>query len=382
MQRLAAIAAALLAACQFLVSADALHAQERMDADQPSVASTAGAVFGQASTRTMLRQSWVEEWDPAARRWVRVSEVRSGATQGPSVDDPEPAVRPATAIVGPSADRSGPSNRARLGFEQRQSFAVPAVGPKPISGIPGREMIAAYGPFRVTDPQRAVLVGATDAHTPRLFDAMLRDFPALEVIEMVDAPGTDHDIANLALGRRIREAGLATHVPEGGSVRSGAVELFLAGSQRTIEPGARFAVHSWLDSQGREADDFAPNAPAHRMYINYYVEMGLSEQRARDFYAMTNSVPHSSALWLRADEMRAWIAPTRQRRAARTIAALVPPVNLDEPPLALPPAVAQAPVQDFGSVAASPVGQGLPSIDYADLTHTIFAWSGTALRST
>lgn len=33
----------------------------------------------------------------------------------------------------------------------------------------------------------------------------------------------------------------------------------------------------------------------------------MSEERARDFYAMTNSVSHDEARWLNSREMRRWI---------------------------------------------------------------------------
>jgi hypothetical protein len=172
-------------------------------------------------------------------------------------------------------------------------------------------MLAQYGPFIVIDAGRAAIIGSTDSISPHHFDAMLRDFPQISVLEMVEAPGTSNDIANLAVGRRIRAAGLNTLVPVGGSVRSGAVELFLAGAIRTVEEGAQFAVHSWLDNHGREPDDFAADHPANRLYLDYYVEMGMSEARAREFYAMTNSVPHASARWLVADDMRFWLRPER-----------------------------------------------------------------------
>ena len=107
----------------------------------------------------------------------------------------------------------------------------------------------------------------------------------------------------------IRAAGIATHVPAYGSVRSGGVELFLAGAARTVDDGAQFAVHSWLDSLGRQPGDFAEDAPEHRLYIDYYREMGMADRQARAFYAMTNSVAHQQALWLDADDMRGWIAP-------------------------------------------------------------------------
>jgi len=166
--------------------------------------------------------------------------------------------------------------------------------------------VAAFGPFRVLDAGRAALVGATDAATPREFARMLLAFPGLRALEMIECPGTSDDTANLRLGRMIRRAGLDTHVPARGSVRSGAVELFLAGKRRSAEPGAEFAVHSWQDVDGREADDVAAEDPVNLAYLAYYREMGLSEAQARRFYAMTNSVPHKGARWLSPAEFAAY----------------------------------------------------------------------------
>ncbi|WP_370516185.1 alpha/beta hydrolase [Novosphingobium sp. 18052] len=165
----------------------------------------------------------------------------------------------------------------------------------------------AYGPFRVLGDGRAALVDVTDARSPGQFAAMLRDYPGITSIEMIDCPGTEDDLANLRLGRMIREHGIATHVPAGGSVRSGGVELFLAGAHRYADAGAEFAVHSWMDDTGLEPDDYASNAPENRRYIDYYRQMGMSPIEADAFYAMTNSVPFSSARWFGAGEMGLWV---------------------------------------------------------------------------
>jgi len=176
--------------------------------------------------------------------------------------------------------------------------------------------IADYGPFRVLDDGRAALVGATDRNSPAEFAAMLRDHPGIALLELVECPGTFDDGANLRLGRMIRESGIATHVPADGSVRSGAVELFIAGARRTIDDGASFAVHSWEDYSGFEAGDFSAAAPQNRRYLSYYREMGMADEEARAFYAMTNSVPHEDALWLTADDMRLWVATDDTPRLA------------------------------------------------------------------
>lgn len=167
--------------------------------------------------------------------------------------------------------------------------------------------IAAYGPFRVLDGKRAALVDVTDERSPAAFAAMLAAHPGIAVLELVECPGTDDDRANLALGRMIRARGLSTHVPEGGSVRSGAVELFLAGVHRKAEAGAEFAVHAWADEDGREPSDYPISAPENRAYLDYYRAMGMTATEARAFYDMTNAVPNASARWMNAAQMAQWV---------------------------------------------------------------------------
>ncbi len=167
--------------------------------------------------------------------------------------------------------------------------------------------IASYGPFRVLDGSRAALVDVTDEATPAQFKAMLAAYPGITMLEMIDVPGTEDDRANLAVGRMIRARGIDTYVPAGGSVRSGGVELFLAGKRRIADPGAEFAVHAWEDEDGREATEYAADAPENRAYITYYREMGFEPQQASAFYAMTNSVPHAEAKRLTAEEMGKWV---------------------------------------------------------------------------
>ncbi|MBP6362459.1 MAG: alpha/beta hydrolase [Novosphingobium sp.] len=167
--------------------------------------------------------------------------------------------------------------------------------------------IARFGPFRVLDGTRAAMVDATDSASPAQFQAMMAAHPGISMIEMIEVPGTEDDRANLKLGRMIRARGLTTYVPAGGSVRSGGVELFLAGKVRIADPGAEFAVHAWADEDGREATDYPADAPENRAYVDYYVEMGMPAAQARSFYAMTNSVPNGDAKWLTGSDMGKWV---------------------------------------------------------------------------
>jgi hypothetical protein len=182
---------------------------------------------------------------------------------------------------------------------ERFVFTAPAVVP---------QGIAAFGPFRVLDDGRAALVAETNSASPAQFAAMLRAYPGIAVLEMVECPGTEDDRANLKLGRMLHARGIATHVPDGGSVRSGGVELFLAGVRHTAAPRAEFAVHSWADEDGREPQDYSVDAPENRAYLDYYREMGMTPVQASAFYAMTNSVPNAQAKWLTAADLGKWVS--------------------------------------------------------------------------
>ncbi len=167
--------------------------------------------------------------------------------------------------------------------------------------------IARFGPFRVLDAGHAALVDVTDARSPVAFAAMLAAYPAIAELDMIECPGTLDDVANLRLGRMIHARAMVTHVPNGGSVRSGAVELFLAGTRRSAAPRAEFAVHSWIDDDGKQPADYAKDAPVNRTYLNYYREMGMSAIEAQAFYDMTNAVANNDARWLNAAQMGQWV---------------------------------------------------------------------------
>lgn len=159
--------------------------------------------------------------------------------------------------------------------------------------------IAHFGPFVVLDSGRALLSRETDTSAPRHFARMLAAYPGIRTLEFRDCPGTVDDNANLVLGQMIHQRGLATFVPPGGSVRSGAVDLFLAGVERTAAADSEFAVHAWLDEDGLRPTSFSASSPVNRRYVTFYHEAGgMPLGTARAFYALTNSVPNERALWL------------------------------------------------------------------------------------
>jgi len=55
--------------------------------------------------------------------------------------------------------------------------------------------------------------------------------------------------------------------------------------------------------------------------------MGMTPGEARAFYAMTNSVPHASALWLDSADMARWVVPSRPTMRRPTTRELGPMVD-------------------------------------------------------
>jgi len=161
-----------------------------------------------------------------------------------------------------------------------------------------------YGPFFIIDENTVGLDNVIDSMSPNRFRALVKAWPNVDTIKIIECPGTVDDEANLVLARMIRSAGIRTIVPSNGSARSGGVELFLAGAEHRAEPGAELGVHSWVDEYGREAKDYPRNDPVHQEYIRYYIDMGFTPDKAREFYAFTNAVaPHDGIHYMTRQEL-------------------------------------------------------------------------------
>lgn len=210
-----------------------------------------------------------------------------------------------TILVPESAWDDGEEGLYDVG-EGTSRFAVTAVTNvtvEPATFGPSRAPIAQLGPFYLVSPDTVEMIGTVDSDSPYQFARLIATHPGIRRLVMVECPGSVDEAANHMLAREVRQAGIETHVPRGGSIRSGAVDLFLAGTRRTADRTAEFGVHSWRDEDGMQANDFAANDPVNIEYIDYYREMGLSDATARRFYALTNSVPFESVRTLSAADM-------------------------------------------------------------------------------
>ncbi|MEM7166711.1 MAG: hypothetical protein AAF581_14685 [Planctomycetota bacterium] len=155
---------------------------------------------------------------------------------------------------------------------------------------------------------RAIMTGVICATTPTRVKALFREHPNVRAIEMREVPGSVDDAANLEAARYLRTQGLETLVPRDGEIASGGVDFFLAGASRTVEIGARLGVHSW-GFDGFQGADLPREDPQHRMYLEFYEEMGIPV----DFYWYTlRAAPADGVHWMTRDEMKRYHVCTTQ----------------------------------------------------------------------
>jgi len=144
-----------------------------------------------------------------------------------------------------------------------------------------------FGIFAVQDATTAIMNGVIGSNTPKHWDNFIAANPNTTKIILKDCPGSEDDEATLEAARKIRQQGVAIHLPADAVIASGAVDLFLAGTTRTRAPGSKIGVHSWSDGGNKEATDFPVGHANHQPYIDYYKEMGFSQADAEAFYYFT-----------------------------------------------------------------------------------------------
>ncbi len=145
----------------------------------------------------------------------------------------------------------------------------------------------------------AVAYGLIGSTTPSVVQDLIDNHSSVTTIIMHSCPGSEDDDANLQASQLIYNQGYKMYLPQGGFIASGATDMFLAGSIRklevTVDP---VGVHSWSDGVN-EATDFAVGHANHLPYINYYVNIGFTQQEAEDFYYYTiNAAPTNGIHWM------------------------------------------------------------------------------------
>lgn len=119
---------------------------------------------------------------------------------------------------------------------------------------------------------RLLMAGEITSKTPANFEKILAENPQITTIVPQVMEGSLDDEAVLRMGYVIRRKGLNTHLEARSEIYSGAVDLFLAGRQRSMVRGAVIGVHSWADGFG-EGSSYARDAAEHRGNVAYTRDM-------------------------------------------------------------------------------------------------------------
>lgn len=135
------------------------------------------------------------------------------------------------------------------------------------------------------EAETAELNGTLGARSLMQLTRLITRFPRVHTLVLQDVPGSLNDEANLEAGRRVRMAGLATHVTATSGIYSGGVDLFCAGHTRTVTPGAKLGVHSWSDGT-TSADMLPASHPQHQAQVAYFTTM-LGAEDGPAFYWFT-----------------------------------------------------------------------------------------------
>lgn len=176
----------------------------------------------------------------------------------------------------------------------------------PISPLEGVFTEESHEPahFAVNGTQ-ATMIGTIDVTTQGRLNDLLTQYPNVDTIILKSVPGTDNSIATFNAGELLRSRGLRTHVPADGAIASGGTDFFIAGLIRTVEPGAKIGVHSWIAEDSKDRPIIGSQLPRddlqHRLFLNYYAKMGIPD----DFYWFAlDAAPPTSVHWMTDGELR------------------------------------------------------------------------------
>lgn len=142
--------------------------------------------------------------------------------------------------------------------------------------------------------------GVIGSNTLAVMQTLFNSYPQIKTLVMQNVPGSMDDDINLLASMEIRNRGIATHIPANGMVASGGSDMFLAGTKRSIAPGAKIGVHSWSDGSGKAALDYPKGHQAHDIYLDYYNAIGITT----DFYWYTLEAASADSIhWMTAEEI-------------------------------------------------------------------------------
>ncbi len=117
-----------------------------------------------------------------------------------------------------------------------------------------------------------LMSGVITSATPREFEQIIRANPQIRTLVETDVEGSVDDAAMIRMGYRVRQLGLETRLYADSEIFSGAVQLFLAGVERSMIRGAVIGVHSWRNSR-RDGAEYPRDSREHALNRQYVEDM-------------------------------------------------------------------------------------------------------------
>ncbi len=114
--------------------------------------------------------------------------------------------------------------------------------------------------------------GVIRQNTLAQFQRLHAENPGIRRLNLHHVPGSVGEFPVTELGYQLRQLGFHTHLFPHSEIYSGGVDLFLAGSRRTMAAGALLGVHGWR-TWNTEARDFPRDHPEHDVYVRYTADM-------------------------------------------------------------------------------------------------------------
>ena len=140
-----------------------------------------------------------------------------------------------------------------------------------------------FGPFYVSNDTTVIMDGDMGTKIDDHFENLISSYPNIRLIIMEDCPGSRDDEEMFKAALSMRSYNINTHLPQSGRIQSGAVDFYLSGIKRTREQDSKIGVHAWSDGSS-SATDYPNNHQEHQLYINFYKDIGYSQQDAEDLY--------------------------------------------------------------------------------------------------
>ena len=161
-----------------------------------------------------------------------------------------------------------------------------------------------FGIFTVLEDGATLEMNGTIGSSSLInFNKLESTFPDVNNINIKNCDGSSDDDVNLKLSAKVHQKKINIHLMDNGEIASGGVDFFIAGKQRTKGSNTKIGVHSWA-GKNETATDFPIGHNNHLPYINYYVDVGFTQQQAEDFYYFTiNAAPAESIHWMTESEI-------------------------------------------------------------------------------